>query len=58
MPCNIGIADRVVRLVIGVTLAALPFLTGFAAGTSWLWWAALMIGLVMLATAGMCFCPL
>jgi lysylphosphatidylglycerol synthetase-like protein (DUF2156 family) len=58
MPCNIGIADRVVRVVIGLALTVLPLLTGFAAGSSWLWWAALVVGLVMLATAGMRFCPL
>lgn len=58
MPCNIGIADRVVRVVIGLALTGLPLLTGFAAGSSWLWWAALVVGLVMLATAGMRFCPL
>ncbi len=58
MPCNIGTADRAIRLVLGLVLVLLPLLTGFAAGTAWLWWAALIVGLVMLATAGTRFCPL
>lgn len=58
MTCNIGTADRAVRLVLGLVLLGLPLLTGFAAGTPWLWWAALVVGLVMLATAAMRVCPL
>lgn len=58
MPCNIGTADRAIRLVVGLVLVLLSLLTGFAAATPWLWWAALVVGVVMLATAGMRFCPL
>ena len=58
MPCNIGTADRAIRLVVGLVLVALPLLTGFAAATPLLWWAALVVGVVLLATAGMRFCPL
>lgn len=58
MPCNVGTTDRAVRLVLGLVLLALPLLTGFAAGTPWLWWGALVIGLVMLATAATRVCPL
>jgi hypothetical protein len=58
MPCNIGTADRAVRLVVGLVLVALTLLTSFAAATPWLWWAALFVGVVMLATAGLRFCPL
>jgi ABC-type phosphate transport system auxiliary subunit len=56
MPCNVGTADRAIRLVVGLVL--LPLLTGFAAASPWLWWAALAVGVVLLATAGMRFCPL
>ena len=58
MPRNVGTTDRAARLVLGLVLLALPLLTGFAAGTPWLWWGALVIGLVMLATAATRVCPL
>lgn len=58
MTRNIGTADRAVRLVAGVVLILLPLLTGFAAASPWLWWAALVVGAVMLATAALRSCPL
>lgn len=58
MPCNIGTADRVVRIAVGLLLVALTLATSFAAATPWLWWAALVAGIVLLATAGLRFCPL
>lgn len=58
MPCNIGPADRAVRLAAGLVLLALTLLTSFAAATPALWWAALVVGIVLLATAGLRFCPL
>ena len=58
MPRNIGTADRPLRLVVGLVLLGLTLLTGCAAGVPWIWWAALVVGLVMLGTAGMRFCPL
>ncbi len=58
MPCNIGNADRLVRLILGAILVLSPLLTAFAAASPWLWWAALVVGIVLLATAGMRFCPL
>ena len=58
MTRNIGTADRIVRLAAGLVLILLPLLTGFAAATAWLWWAALVVGAVMLATAATRSCPL
>lgn len=58
MTRNIGTADRLFRLVAGIVLVLLPLATGFAAATPWLWWAALVVGVVMLATAAMRSCPL
>lgn len=58
MTRNIGTTDRAVRLVAGVVLILLPLLTGFAAASPWLWWAALVVGAVMLATAALRSCPL
>ena len=52
------VEHRAVRLVLGAVLLLLPLLTPFAAATPWLWWAAVVVGVVMLATAGLRFCPL
>jgi Kef-type K+ transport system membrane component KefB len=57
MTRNIGTADRAIRLIAGIVLVLLPFLTSFAAATPWLWWASLVAGLVMLATAATRVCP-
>ena len=58
MSRNIGTADRAARFAIGAILLLLPLLTGFAAASPWLWWASLVVGVVMVVTAGMRFCPL
>lgn len=58
MTCNIGTADRTIRLVLGAVLVLLALATGFASATPWLWWATLVVGIVMIATAGLRFCPL
>jgi hypothetical protein len=55
MTVNVGMIDRVVRVVVGVALIA--FALGFlASGTGWNWigW----IGLVPLATGAVGSCPL
>ncbi|SDI66248.1 YgaP family membrane protein [Aliiruegeria lutimaris] len=54
MTKNMGSADRIARVVIGVVLLILAF----SAGWSTLWTAiAAIVGLVMLATAAMGYCP-
>jgi len=59
MTANIGTIDRVLRMVLGITLLALAF-GGFApalaAGAPK--WIAAAAGVVMLATASMRFCLL
>ncbi len=57
MTPNVGSADRIVRFVVGLALVLLPLLTGFAADAAWLRWGALVVGLVMIATAALRFCP-
>lgn len=59
MKNNVGSADRLFRIALGIILIALPFVSGlalFQSGTATA--VAVIIGLVMLATAGMRFCPL
>lgn len=59
MTANIGNIDRVLRALIGVALLTVAFgglVPALAAGAPK--WIAVAVGLVMLATAGMRFCPL
>ncbi len=59
LSANVGTIDRVLRLVIGVALIALPYVL-----SSPLWEnpvlriGAPIVGLVLIATASMRFCPL
>jgi len=56
---NVGSADRIARAILGVALVALPFTLELA-----LWdnavvkWASILVGVVLIATAAMRFCPL
>ncbi|MEV8468428.1 DUF2892 domain-containing protein [Fluviibacterium sp. DFM31] len=54
MTANVGKIDRILRAVIGVILL-LVALTGAVSGG--LFWLALVVGAVMLATSAMKFCP-
>ena len=59
MTANIGAIDRVLRVLIGVTLLVLAFggfVPALAVGAPK--WIAAGAGVMMLATAGMRFCPL
>ena len=59
MATNVGTVDRIARLVLGVVLVLAPFVSGMAlfqgATATAL---SVVVGAVMLATAGMRFCPL
>jgi hypothetical protein len=55
---NIGTADRTIRFILGALLVLLPLFTGFAGGSPVLHWGALVVGIVMLATAAVRSCPL
>lgn len=51
---NMGLYDRIIRVVVGLILGGLYF-TGFVSGTIALVLA--VIGLVMIATSAIGFCP-
>jgi hypothetical protein len=59
MIANVGTMDRAFRLVLGVALIAAALLSGWAAfdGVA-LKYGAVVVGIVMLATATFRFCPL
>lgn len=59
MTANVGTIDRLARLVLGILLIAAPFLTKIALfqstpGTL----IAVVVGVVLVATSAMRFCPL
>ena len=59
MTANVGSIDRVLRIVLGLVLIALPFVTNmamFASGTATV--IAVVVGVVLIATSAMRFCPL
>ena len=59
MSVNVGTVDRLLRLIVGLVLLYLVFLSGmplFAAGAAK--WIALVVGVVMLVTAAVRICPL
>ncbi|WP_113910694.1 YgaP family membrane protein [Roseovarius dicentrarchi] len=59
MTPNIGPTDRIFRIVFGLLLIALPFISGFALfDATWATAASVIIGIVLLATAAMRFCAL
>lgn len=59
MTKNVGKLDRVFRLILGVVLLAVPYVSGMALFNSTTATVVSVIaGLVMLATAAMSFCPI
>jgi len=56
---NVGNADRLFRLVLGVILLAAPFVSGMALfDNTTVTILSVVIGLVMVGTSAMKFCPL
>jgi len=56
MTTNMGQADRVIRVVVGIVLLAATF--GFGVGTGWVQWVMAIVGVVMIVTAALGNCPL
>ncbi len=54
MTPNVGNIDRMLRGGVGLVLLALALFAGLSGAGFWI---ALVVGVVMLATAGMKFCP-
>jgi hypothetical protein len=55
MSANVGLIDRIARVVIGLALIAYAIPVGFpATGWNWVGW----IGVVVLLTATFAYCPL
>lgn len=59
MTANVGALDRIVRFVVGVLLIAAPFTTSIALfQTKGGAIGAVLVGLVLIVTSAMRFCPL
>lgn len=54
---NVGTPDRIIRIVIGLVLVALPFALG-ATLPGWLTTALPIVGIVLFVTAFIAFCPI
>lgn len=59
MTKNVGNIDRLLRLIVGVVLIALPFVGGMALFDAALYkYGAIAIGIILVATSAMKFCPI
>lgn len=59
MTANVGNLDRALRVILGLVLLVLPFVSGMALFQSGIATAlSVVVGLVLVATSAMRFCPL
>lgn len=59
MTANVGSLDRIIRFSIGLALIVLPFVTTFGIWNTALGqYGALLVGIILVATAVFRFCPL
>lgn len=56
MSRNVGNIDRALRALVGLLALAGAFALGWFSG--WMVWAAAVVGVIMLGTAAVGFCPL
>jgi hypothetical protein len=57
MARNMGTYDRAIRLIVGIAMILAALLGGIAAGTAWLWWGIVVVGVVFVATSLTGNCP-
>ena len=58
MTVNVGTPDRIARLLLGMVLVLLPFVSGLALFASAVWfWGSVAVGLVLIVTGALRFCP-
>lgn len=56
---NLGSPDRVIRTILGIILIAAPLLlSGSLFAASWAFWLSLAVGVILIATAAVGFCPI
>ena len=57
MMANVGSVDRGLRLVAGIVLILLPFVTSFGATSTLLTWGSMVVGTILALTSIFKFCP-
>lgn len=56
---NVGRIDRLIRIIVGAALVALPFLSSAEIlGTALFAWGLPVVGAILIATGSISFCPL
>jgi hypothetical protein len=56
---NVGSFDRVVRMLAGLALVLVPFVSGWAIWSGTVWTViSVIVGLVLIGTAAFSFCPI
>jgi hypothetical protein len=55
---NVGTPDRLIRLIAGALLIALPLFNLPILANPVLWWGSIVIGVILVATAVFGFCPI
>ena len=59
MPVNVGSADRITRIIVGLALILVPLVSGLALFANPLpYWGSVIVGAVLIITALVRFCPL
>jgi NhaP-type Na+/H+ or K+/H+ antiporter len=59
MHFNVGSADRVIRILVGLALLVLPFVPGMTVFANPIaFWGALLVGAILVVTGAVRFCPL
>ena len=59
MTSNVGTIDRLIRILLGAALFLCPFVTDYALwDNSFFKYAAMAVGIILIATSAMKFCPL
>lgn len=55
---NVGTPDRIIRLIAGIILAALPFIVPAIGTNAWLLWILPIVGIILIVTAFISWCPI
>lgn len=58
MSFNVGTPDRIVRVILGLLLLVVPFVTSWGLFNNPVWvWISVIVGLVLIVTGVVRFCP-
>lgn len=56
---NVGNLDRIIRFILGAVLVVAPLATGWPIWSEGLaFWGAIVLGVVLIATSALSFCPI